>query len=104
MVNGRVTGISGTPIFGATVGLIDAGLTVTTNKGSHVTLTGDFIQSDGRKSTFIDTLSVSQAGYLQYQTEIASPTISGLEIIPVKRHHLLLSIWTYPGSNSRIHP
>lgn len=92
-ISGKVIESSGTPISGATVKLAKAGLTVTTDRDGKFTLgggTAPLCRPQGNKSapaSFVDTLTVSKTGYLDYVRGMTNTDIDGLVIRPARSDH-----------------
>ena len=94
-VRGTVIESSGKPISGATVILAKAGLTATTDHDGKFTLAGGaapLSRSPGSKPSpaiFVDTLSVTKTGYLDYVRGLTDTEVDGLVIRPARSDHPL---------------
>jgi predicted neuraminidase len=92
-ISGTVIKSSGTPIHGATIKLAKAGLTATTDRDGKFTLgggTAPLCRPAGDKATpalFVDTLTVSKTGYLDYVRGMTDTDIDGLVIRLAKSNH-----------------
>lgn len=92
-IRGTVCEPSGKPIAGATVKLSKAGLTGTTDRDGKFTLAGGtapLSRPSGNQpapATFVDTLTVTKTGCLDYVRGLTDTDVDGLVIRPARSDH-----------------